>query len=900
MLDPASAHPYSAEVESLDELRAAVHRDPRQVADAAVLIAMAARERGDLVELSQVLAVRGRALRSLGEIDLGEAVLQDAITVGREARDDDLVADAHVALAGVLSFAGRAPEAFEHLDIADGLGSVRVRAYARLQRAIIEQRLGHLDLALAGYDAALTTLRDLDATTDLALVLMNRGVIKTQTAEYGAAVADLTESGRFFAKGDNEFGVAQTQHGLGWAHARAGDLPTALSFLDEAAGRFRGLGHEGVEVDVDRVETLLAAGLAPEAARLGDVTAQRLAEAGNHSQAAEVWLLCARAALLDDDARRSRHYAGQARAVFERQSSPGWELAARLEVLRSEPATESSTWDGLAAELDHAGNARGAAIAVALAALAAARADDLDRAGALAADAMARAETIGVLEVRMIATHAAATEALGRGDRETAQRLVRAGLDDLQQHRSALAASDARAAVSAHAAALSSLGLSMAVGDSSATDLLDWVERSRGLRTPLVPARPVQEPVAAAQLAELRAVGQELRAGEAAGSDTADLLARQSDLERDIRRRELRERGTGDGSVDEPPTATELADELGGRTLVVMVEVGGRLVAVRVGGPDEHAAALVDLGPAATLRRAADSIASMLRAALRSTTATTATTSTTSTTSGLRFGALRRALDVFDNLVAAALVDTGPVVLVVPPALHTVPWALVRSLAGRPIAVAPSATWWLRASASDRPVAGPVITVAGPRLVEAAREAIAVGECYRDATVLTGDEATVAAVVNAFGAYPLIHVASHVRVRHDNPLWSSLELADGPLYVYDLEHERSTPPLVVLSGCQTGVGVRAGEELVGLSTTLLERGTRRLIASVCELPDSGATRGVMTALHHGIASGHAPAAALARLTASWSSGSSGSPSNDVGAAEVESLIAGSLVSFGLH
>jgi CHAT domain-containing protein len=93
-----------------------------------------------------------------------------------------------------------------------------------------------------------------------------------------------------------------------------------------------------------------------------------------------------------------------------------------------------------------------------------------------------------------------------------------------------------------------------------------------------------------------------------------------------------------------------------------------------------------------------------------------------------------------------------------------------------------------------------------------------------------------------------------------------LELFDGPLYVYDLERLARPPPLVVLSGCETGVGVRVGDQMIGLSTTLLQHGTRSLVASVCALPDDDSTRRTMTALHQRIAGGATPAAALAALT----------------------------------
>jgi CHAT domain-containing protein len=144
---------------------------------------------------------------------------------------------------------------------------------------------------------------------------------------------------------------------------------------------------------------------------------------------------------------------------------------------------------------------------------------------------------------------------------------------------------------------------------------------------------------------------------------------------------------------------------------------------------------------------------------------------------------------------------------------------------------------------------------------------VAVAAHYPGANLLTGPAATAAAVTTALDGAPVAHLACHARVRHDNPLWSSLELADGPLCVFDLERVPRPPAVVVLSGCHTGVGVHAGDGLLGLSATLLTHGTRSLVAAVCALPDTVTTRDVMTALHARIAAGVSPAAALAELSA---------------------------------
>jgi CHAT domain-containing protein len=103
----------------------------------------------------------------------------------------------------------------------------------------------------------------------------------------------------------------------------------------------------------------------------------------------------------------------------------------------------------------------------------------------------------------------------------------------------------------------------------------------------------------------------------------------------------------------------------------------------------------------------------------------------------------------------------------------------------------------------------------------------------------------------------------HGRLSADNPLFSSLQLADGPLMVYDLEQLPRVPPTVVLAACDSGRHVvYAGDELLGLAATFLAKGAQQLVASVMPVPDA-ATAPLMVALHERLAAGLAPANALA-------------------------------------
>ena len=123
----------------------------------------------------------------------------------------------------------------------------------------------------------------------------------------------------------------------------------------------------------------------------------------------------------------------------------------------------------------------------------------------------------------------------------------------------------------------------------------------------------------------------------------------------------------------------------------------------------------------------------------------------------------------------------------------------------------------------------------------------------------------------------LAHLAAHGRIHPDNPLFSSLEFADGPLTVYDLEQLSRPLELVVLAACDVGRStVRPGDELMGLSATFLALGTRHVIASVVPIPDAE-TAPLMIAFHRLLAAGAAAPLALAQAQAGLGHGGPGDP-----------------------
>jgi CHAT domain-containing protein len=199
-------------------------------------------------------------------------------------------------------------------------------------------------------------------------------------------------------------------------------------------------------------------------------------------------------------------------------------------------------------------------------------------------------------------------------------------------------------------------------------------------------------------------------------------------------------------------------------------------------------------------------------------------------------------------------------------ALHALPWAALPSCAQRPVTVTPSVGAWLRARAANVPTGGGRVWLAGPRLRHAGGEARSLHARY-GGRLRTGRAATVPASLAAIDGADLVHVAAHGRFREDQPLFSCVELADGPLFGYDVQRLARPPRQVVLSACDAGrAAVWPGGAAIGMATALLRCGTATVVASVLPVPDRQAV-GLVSELHAGLAAGRTPAAALAAAQA---------------------------------
>jgi CHAT domain-containing protein len=140
---------------------------------------------------------------------------------------------------------------------------------------------------------------------------------------------------------------------------------------------------------------------------------------------------------------------------------------------------------------------------------------------------------------------------------------------------------------------------------------------------------------------------------------------------------------------------------------------------------------------------------------------------------------------------------------------------------------------------------------------------------HPDAIVLVGQAATADAVSQRLDGAAIGHLAAHGEFRHDNPLFSALQFADGPLWLHDFERLEQAPDTLILSSCDMALDrVVAGDAVVGMASGLLRLGVRTLIAPVLPVPDEE-TADFMIALHERMAAGASGAEALAATAAAF-------------------------------
>jgi CHAT domain-containing protein len=848
-----------------EQLLEQVMADPRAAAAAATRALSQATARRDVAGQASAQRALGLAAHVLHDAAAAAAHLKQAIRSAQRSGATVVEAEARMSYALVLDDLGNPGAALREIDRACARLSGLRLARATMQRALILRRVGRDNDALAGYQRALSAFRRHGDALWQGRALVNRGILRGYHGELPQARADLEAAVQIFARLNLATAVAQAQHNLGFLAAQAGDVTAALGYYDLAREQLGYIGAAAV-TQLDRAELLLAARLLPEA-RVAVAEAIEAAQAGQFtSLLGQAQLLSARVELTSGAAGPARDIAVRARATFVRQGRPTWAVLAR----RVEVAARIAAGDGgrrAVRALEHVGDELAAASwlprawdAWIEAAHLAVESGDAP-AAARCLDKATAARTSGPAPLRARARHAAALIALQGGDITAAKKHAAAGYRDLEAHQASLGATELGLRSGADGAQIAALRLRLSLREDAPGDALRWLQRVRSAALRLPPARPAADPAVAARLTELRTISSEIATAAIDSPRMQRLLRRQRVLEADIRQRSWRAAGSAAAAPQPQPALPGLAAELGDSALVELFVLDGDLHAlVLTGGRVRHQ----QLCPAAE----ASSELAALRFAIRRRilyAGDAAAAARAAEAVAYSAGQLERML----LAPLALLLEDRPLVLAPTGDLHGLPWPMLASCRGRPVTLSPSSwQWW---QAARQPAGnGRRVFIGAPRPEHAAAEVTRLSARLPDAITLTGADATVSRALAALDGASAGHIACHGVFRADNPMFSQLILADGPLTVCDLSALRHPPGLLVLSSCDAGLSaVHPGDELQGLSAALLGLGTRTVIAGLGPVDDE-ATLHLMTGLHERLRAGMTPAQALASAQAAAS------------------------------
>lgn len=873
------------------EALAAVATDAARACGLAREALARARAEGDGAAESTATRALGLAAREQGDLDTSLGELRRAIRIAETHGHPRQAADARVSLCGTLALKGRWTAALREADRAAAALTGPDQARVIVQKASVQWLSGRLDEAEKAYGRALPPLRRASDQHWLGLLHLNRGLVRFQRGALAAAEADLDEAERIHSAAGADRLVAHTRQSLGLVLARRGDVPRALEMFDLAEEHFRSQGAVDPKLLCDRCEALLGTRLLAEARACAETAAAAFAAQGSPIFEATAQMRIAEAALLQREWHAAAQAASAASRLYRRRNQSRRADLARLLALRAawmggERSAELLSGARRVAAALKAGGFRAEAVEARVLAAQVATATGRSGIARRELEEARRSRASAPVQVRVRAWHAEALLRLATGNRRGAETALRAGVRVVDEYRLAFGASDLRAHAAGYTADLAATGMGLAVAAADPVAALRWAELSRTAESTLHPVRPATSGRVAAALDELRSVVAAIDERASVGSPTAALRARQRELEEEVRRRARHARGTAGARRTGLPTPAAILATLAPACLIELAEVEGLLWAV---AGSASSLRLVPLAPASAVAAELD----VLLFALRRTLAGQGSPRALAATEDQIGRAAQRLDEMLLGPLAslgglAPLADEGPLLIVPTGPLHALPWALLPSCRGRSLAVAPSLTAAARAHqargkappvAEDR-----VVLVSGPGLAMAEAETRSLARQYPGCLRLGGAEASCGAVLRALDGAGMAHLAAHGRFRPDNALFSSIELADGALTVYDLGGLGRPPATVVLAACDSGVSeVAPGDQLMGLAAAFLEMGTSSLVAPATGVPD-GATAAVMLSLHSHLRAGLSVPAALAATQAT--------------ATGPDTLVAASFVAFG--
>lgn len=769
-------------------------------------------------------------------------------------------------------------------ELARKVGSARLVTLSHIQDSNVHFRATRWRDAVRSANAAERSGGRLTEEESYAL-LLNRGFARLALHRLDEAEQDLRRAHDVARSTGSPVLLFKVVHNLGCLEWLRGNLPRALAVMDEA---------DGIPADIprdrawlDQAQVLIEAGLVDRArGRLREALATAR-EARHRLDEGAIHLDLARCAIHDGNLELARAEAQEAIAQFTAGGATHRVHRAELTVATVDlvagvapEATEAiaRTW------LTLGGDPAEDRIATRLLAEALLARGAVQECAELLGDTGPAVGFGAAAELHEYLVLVQLAQARGQG-REVS-RLLRAAARRLAIQQLQAQSLELRVAVALHGGRLAAFDVSHALASGSPERIFTSVERWRSASHRLSPLEPPTDPVIARLLVTLRHTRH--HASES-GADVRDEVHR---LENAVTRRELsRPHRQTDAAVGTPASLARVRDAVRatGSTLAQLFVSDGVVHVVVVGADRTRARALGSLTEVEPLaRRLADDLRARALAGEEGALAVAVTAALADS--------LREVDDVLGRTVLELLPPSDdPIVLVPTGALAGVAWSLLPSWRGRPVLLSPSATRWVHLIEGARPVrrdspaasgrsassGGPgaatrtrelrVRALAGPGLPLAIPEteqvvaAWAASPWVSSARSGTRDReapATTAAVRRALARAEVVHIAAHGSHEDQNPLFDSLRLADGPLFIHEFPANAAAQH-VVLSACDVGrARVRPGDEPLGFAAALLARGIPSVVAAIAPVPDDAAAS-AMVSYHRALATGTPASRALA-------------------------------------
>ncbi len=762
------------------------------------------------------------------------------------------------------------------LEVAVASGDLGAVALAHHQHGLLLARSGSLDEAMPELDEAVSLIGHLPDEERPAFYL-NRGNVRLMRGLIRAAREDFGRC-TVLAKAQGMTRLeSKALANLGYVQYVSGNLAAALDVLTQAHALDVDVSQGGL---LDRARILMEAGLLDEAddalSRVGEMLRRRRA----NQERAEANLARAEVALMQQRWTDARVLSMRASRDFRRRQGLGWQAKADLaywqalleikggparvvrEVTRARGSLAQDGGDPRerngapnpsdpghpsdVSPLDHSAR-RHLVLVSAEAHLAIGQSV---QASALL-DLAGRVGSGEPLTTRLRENLVRAGVARAAGDPALARRELSTGLGALSRAQARYQSLDLRTAMAVHGNRLARLDLAMALESGKPAVVFDSLERWRAMSHRRTAVTSPADTELADLVTRLRAVAEELRSAPS-GLVTDPLQRRMTTLERQVREREWQLQGNGRAERSTSLTTMRPVLQQRHTDLIAYYVIDNRLGAVTL---SDGRAAVVTLAAWSDV----ESLMTRIRADLDA------------LAGRLLPDPLRRAISqslahdlvkLDDALLPGALADVDELIVIPSRTLGAAPWSLLPRRRARPTTVALSATSWLRGMTSV--ATSPRVTaMAGPGLVLSGAEVSAVARRWRHGVAVTSASGSAGGLADAMVTNDVVHVAAHGSHNHDNPLFSSIRLADGPLYAYDIPADGAVASHVVLSACDLGLATpRRGGEVLGLTAALLGIGSRCVVSGVSRIDDHVAFE-TMVRYHGHLAKGLDSARALA-------------------------------------